>query len=224
MSGKQDPERHPKQEPKRHLSTHLPFTQIPDAHLPETGTRLPRDFFTVSTVSLAQNLLGCVLMRHCSEGVRAGRIVETEAYTEDDPASHSFGGKRTKRNAMMFAEGGHLYVYLSYGIHTCMNVVSGSAGDGSAVLIRALQPVYGGALMRKARGRADDDTDERTLTNGPGKVCQALGITREHDGVDITNTRSPIYICSNGDTPAISATSRIGISRGQDRQWRFVVE
>ena len=180
--------------------------------------RVARDFFTVPTMQLAKKLLGCVLVRQLPGSVLAGSIIETEAYTEDDPAAHSFGGKRTKRNEVMFAEGGHLYVYTSYGIHQCMNIVSEHEGRGCAVLIRALKPIQGINILRKNRGNREDTN----MTNGPGKVCQAFGITMEQNGMDITDTQSAIYIRAGNKTPNSIATERIGISKGKNRKWRFL--
>jgi DNA-3-methyladenine glycosylase len=150
--------------------------------------------------------------------VASGRIIETEAYTADDPASHSFRG-RTERNAVMFGAAGHLYVYRSYGIHWCANVVTGGDGDGQAVLLRAVTPVDGLAAMRTRRpGRPD-----RELVNGPGKLCAALGIVGLDDGVDLTATGSPIRIVDDGiappDDPLIGP--RIGISKAVDTPWRW---
>lgn len=144
----------------------------------------------------------------------SGRIVETEAYTADDPASHSFGG-RTARNAVMFGPAGHLYVYLSYGIHRCANIVTGASGEGQAVLIRAVEPLDGIELMMLRRRR-------EPLADGPGKLCQALGITLDDDGVDLT--RSPrIRLLDDGTPPPAEPITgpRIGITRAVDAPWRF---
>ncbi len=147
----------------------------------------------------------------------SGRIVETEAYMPDDPASHTFRG-RTPRNAVMFGPPGHLYVYLSYGIHQCANVVTGPAGSGQAVLIRAVEPVDGLDVMRARRRRPD-----RELANGPGKVCQALGIGAAHDGVDLLS--SDVAIDDDGvESPKDPLVGpRIGITRATATPWRFRV-
>lgn len=163
---------------------------------------------------LAPQLLGWTF-----EGVGAsGRIVEVEAYEPDDPASHSFRGP-TARNAAMFGPPGRLYVYLIYGIHLCANVVVGPAGQGSAVLLRALEPLNGEDLMADRRGQ----NRPTAWTSGPGKLCQALGIQRDHDGVDVLDDNSEIRLIpptQHHDRPAV-AGPRIGITKAVDRPWRF---
>jgi DNA-3-methyladenine glycosylase len=150
----------------------------------------------------------------------AGRVVETEAYREDDPASHSFRG-RTARTAVMFGPPGHLYVYLSYGVHRCVNVVAGPDGCGAAVLIRAVSPTAGLEVMRARRGGRRDVE----LTNGPGKVCQALGIQLRHDGTAHTAARGEIRLADDGVAPPSRPLvgPRIGISKAVDVPWRFRV-
>jgi DNA-3-methyladenine glycosylase len=147
--------------------------------------------------------------------VVAGRIVETEAYTRTDPASHSFNGM-TARNAVMFGPPGRLYVYLSYGIHRCANVVTGADGDGQAVLLRAIVPTVGLATIRsRRRGRSDRD-----LANGPGKLCEALGIGLDDDGVDVT--ASAIRILDDGTRPLDPIIGpRVGLAKAVDTPWRF---
>ena len=144
----------------------------------------------------------------------AGRIIETEAYMSDDPASHSFRGP-TPRNAVMFGPAGHLYVYRSYGIHWCSNVVSGADGDGQAVLIRAVDPVEGADEMLRRRGRLP-------LADGPGKLCQAFSLDGEDDGADLVGG-GPISIVDDGrPLPAKPiAGPRIGITKAVDTPWRF---
>lgn len=150
------------------------------------------------------------------------RIVEVEAYWgEHDPASHAYRG-RTERNATMFDAGGSLYVYRSYGIHWCANLVVGDAGSAAGVLLRAVEPLVGLARMRRARPRAHRDVD---LTNGPGKLCAALGITGEDDGTRVLDDDARVRLCSDG-TPAPDAplvTTRIGVTRGAELPWRFAV-
>ena len=144
----------------------------------------------------------------------SGRIVETEAYTGDDPASHSYRG-RTARNSVMFGPAGRLYVYLSYGIHHCANVVTGSVDDGQAVLIRAIVPVDGIDTMLRRRGRTP-------LADGPGKLCRALGIDLDDNGIDL-GVAGPIRIFDDGTQPPADPVvgPRIGISTGRERPWRF---
>jgi DNA-3-methyladenine glycosylase len=149
-----------------------------------------------------------------------GRIVETEAYTRDDPASHSFNGP-TVRNAVMFGPPGRLYVYLSYGIHRCANVVTGAPADGQAVLLRAIAPMFGVGVIRARRGGRPD----RALTDGPGKLCEALAIDLGDSGLDLTNPASPIRILDDGtpppDDPIVGP--RVGISKAIETPWRFRV-
>ena len=160
----------------------------------------------------APALLGWTLLVNGVGGV----IVETEAYTEDDPASHSFRG-RTPRNSAMFGRPGRLYVYRSYGLHWCANVVCDAEGTGAAVLLRALEPTHGLDTMRARRG-----VDEpRLLCSGPGRLAEALGITGEHDGAALD--RAPFSLLAPGRPAALEVTTRIGISRGVESEWRFVV-
>lgn len=150
--------------------------------------------------------------------VSSGRIVETEAYTADDPASHSFAG-RTARNVVMFGPPGRLYVYLSYGIHRCANVVTGPDGDAQAVLLRAVEPLLGIESMRRRRaGRPDRD-----LANGPGKLCAALGIELLDDGADLCGRSGTIRILDDGTPPPTDPIvgTRIGITKAVETPWRF---
>jgi DNA-3-methyladenine glycosylase len=165
-------------------------------------------------VDLAPWLLGKLLV----VGDRAGRVVEVEAYRRDDPASHAYPGP-TARNATMFGPPGHLYVYRSYGIHWCMNVVAGDH-DGQAVLLRALAPVAGLDAMRRARGgrRADHD-----LCSGPGKLTQALGIDRGFDGEDLVTGRARLLDDGTPPPAEPGVSGRIGISRAVDQPWRWYV-
>lgn len=147
--------------------------------------------------------------------VASGRITETEAYTSADEASHSFRG-RTERNAVMFGPPGRLYVYLSYGIHCCANVVTGADGDGQAVLLRAVAPIAGVDQMVLRRGR------RRPLADGPGKLCQAFGIDLDDNDTDVTGAAS-VRIVDDGTEPPPTPLvgPRIGISRAIERPWRF---
>ena len=185
------------------------------------GKRLPRSFFRESTPQVAKNLLGCVLVRETAqEGRIAGIITETEAYTEEDEAAHSFGGKVTLRNRVMFEDAGHLYVYFTYGMHYCMNVVSEAEGRGCAVLIRSVEPTHGTDIIRRNRGGRKDCE----LTDGPGKICQAFGITAKHNGIDMIKERSPLFLLEGGGyVSGFKAMPRIGISKAKNTLWRFVM-
>jgi DNA-3-methyladenine glycosylase len=164
---------------------------------------------------VARRLIGAMLL---VDGV-GGRIVETEAYDREDPASHSFAGP-TVRNATMFGPPGRVYVYRSYGIHWCFNIVCREAGHGAGVLIRAIEPLEGVELMARRRGLpADTPGNLRRLCAGPGRLGQALGIGREHDGLRVD--RPPFrLLASRGDEDVVCGP-RIGITRGLDRPWRF---
>jgi DNA-3-methyladenine glycosylase len=182
------------------------------------GRRLPRAFFRRPATEVAPDLLGRIVVRDLPDGTRlAVRLVETEAYQQDDPASHSFRG-RTDRNATMFGPPGHLYVYFTYGMHHCMNAVTAGPAGASAVLLSAAEPLIGIDEMRRRRG----DVRDRDLCRGPGRLCQALGVDRTLDGADLTG-RSAVWVGSGRAAPAsVAATGRIGIRVGTDRAWRFV--
>lgn len=156
---------------------------------------------------------------------RAGRIIEVEAYDgAGDPASHAYRG-RTARNSVMFGPAGHLYVYFSYGVHWCANVVTGEEGVASAVLLRALEPVAGVELMRAARWRSQKRQVDRDLCRGPGRLTQAMGIDRTADGVDLCDPASPVFVAGDGTAPpaAPAVTPRVGISVAVERPWRWAV-
>lgn len=164
----------------------------------------------------ARNLLGWKLIHKTAEGIASGYIVETEAYHQDDLASHSYGGERN-RNAPMFRAAGTIYVYFTYGTHYCVNIVAGPAGRGEAVLIRALEPVGGIELMKKRRG-----SDVKTqLTNGPAKLVQALGITKAQNGTMIH--AGPLRLESGFVPDEIRQTARVGISKAMAEPWRFYI-
>jgi DNA-3-methyladenine glycosylase len=174
---------------------------------------LPRRFYARGALEVAPDLIGRLLVREL-DGVRmSGRIVEVEAYRPDDPASHSFRGP-TPRNETMFGAPGHLYVYVSHGIHHCMNLTT---GQGSAVLLRAIEPLDGGDEMARRRGVADI----RLLCAGPGRLCQALGITRTDDGRDVTRRRG-LWVAAGEPIGEVTATPRIGLTVARDQPWRFV--
>jgi DNA-3-methyladenine glycosylase len=172
---------------------------------------LRRDFFARSVHEVAPDLVGVTLL---VDGV-GGRIVEVEAYDREDPASHGHRG-RTARNEAMFGPPGHAYVYRSYGIHWCLNLVCGEVGIPEAVLIRALEPTAGLEEQRRRRGVED----ERALCSGPGKLCQALGITREHDGLALD--LPPFRLDERREVPEIATGPRIGITRATELSWRYV--
>jgi DNA-3-methyladenine glycosylase len=172
-----------------------------------------RDLLAGDAAEVAPLLLNKLLVH----GPCSGRIIEVEAYRADDPASHSFRG-RTPRNAAMFGEPGTLYVYFTYGMHWCANVVTGAAGEGAAVLLRALQPVDGIELMRARRGGRSD------IANGPAKLCQALAIGPEHDATDLLGEGSVRLVDDGVAPPAVARVGpRIGITKATDQPWRFRV-
>lgn len=183
---------------------------------------LPLAFYERDAVTVARDLLGCYLVHRDAAGMTGGRIVEDEAYVAEDPAAHSFRGK-TPRNAVMFGPPGRAYVYRIYGLYDCVNVVTGPDGAGEAVLIRALEPALGIDLMRERRKTAD----LRGLCSGPGKLTQALGITRRQNGASLLD--SPLQVWSREslhgaepvDAEAIVQTTRIGITKAADRPLRF---
>lgn len=165
------------------------------------------EVFNRSAVDVARELIGAELTL---DGI-GGIVVETEAYDLEDPASHSFRGE-TLRNRSMFGASGHAYVYRSYGIHWCLNVV---CRPGSAVLIRALEPVWGLARMQEKRGQVQ----ARLLCSGPGRLCQALGVGREHDGLSLVEP--PFRLAMPSTVPVIAIGPRIGITKAMDLPWRF---
>jgi DNA-3-methyladenine glycosylase len=175
---------------------------------------LSRRFYARDAVLAAPDLLGRLLVRELDGRLVVGRIVETEAYRPDDPASHSFRGPR-RANATMFGPPGHSYVYISHGIHHCLNAVF---RPPSAVLIRALEPVEDLDEMARRRGLADP----RLLCAGPGRLCQALGITLAQDGHDLTAGRG-LWIAPGQRSREAVITSRVGLTVAMDQPWRFVL-
>jgi DNA-3-methyladenine glycosylase len=171
---------------------------------------LRREFFARSVHDVAPSLIGVTLL---VDGV-GGPIVEVEAYDHEDPAAHGYRG-RTERNASMFGPPGHAYVYRSYGIHWCLNFVCEEEGSASAVLIRALEPAHGLDAMRERR-RLDDPG---LLSAGPGRLCQALGITRAHDGLALDEP--PFELLARGTEPEITVGPRIGITKATEQPWRY---
>jgi DNA-3-methyladenine glycosylase len=186
--------------------------------------KLPRSFYTRSALLVAQDLLGKILVRKIEKTILSGKIVEVEAYLGvKDPASHAYRGK-TKRNEVMFREGGYLYVYFTYGMHFCANVVTGRQGAGEAVLIRALEPVTGIEVMKRKRGFAKSTGATHTLTDGPGKLCQAFGIKGKDNGSDFLGNK--IFLIDGDSIPKahIGTSTRVGISRGKEKKWSFFVK
>jgi DNA-3-methyladenine glycosylase len=197
----------------------LPLSKQRVARIRKKAALVPRDFYLDSPDLVAQKLLGKLLVR----GEMVGRIVEVEAYFgEADPASHSFPGK-TARNAVLFGPPGHAYVYFIYGMYFCLNVSCEPDGLPGGVLFRALEPVSGLEAMARARGVAA--TKVAALTSGPGRLCQAFGVTRERDnGADFTSRKSDLQIQDDGFVAGeILVTPRIGITKDADRPARFVI-
>lgn len=176
---------------------------------------LPRSFYEPSADKVAAELLGHLLIRKLPQGFAGGPIVEAEAYLFEDPASHSFGGE-TARNRSMYGPPGHAYVYFIYGVHWCVNAVCAPKGVGEAILIRAIEPAIGVEFMK------------RSTTNGPGKLCAALNITRSLDGADLCDAASGLFIAYNPDLKSflkergpVARTERIGITKSAELPLRF---
>jgi DNA-3-methyladenine glycosylase len=189
----------------------------------EAPVPLPPAFFARPVLDVARDLIGCTFL---FDGV-GGRLVEVEAYRADDPASHSYRG-RTRGNEVMFGPPGHLYVYFTYGMHFCVNLVCHEDGDAAAVLLRALEPAHGEEVMRARRGLEDLSR----LCSGPAKLTQALGIGRDHNGLPAWRPPAVVlprpgaraddsrtWSCAE---PAIAATPRIGVNAATEQPWRFV--
>ena len=192
---------------------------------------LPSEFYARDTVRVARGLLGCVLVSTAGGRRTTGRIVEVEAYVgPHDPAAHGFGNRRTERNARLFGPPGTAYVYFTYGMHWCFNAVTERDGYPAAVLVRALEPLEGLDVMRARRGLSD----ARSLCSGPAKLCQALGITGEHNGVMLDGQVLGIYRPADPldrpDRPAAVppdravATARVGITKAANWPLRFVLD
>ncbi len=181
---------------------------------------LDKEFYNTDTLTLARMLLGNIIVNHTPQGFTAGMIVETEAYLQNDPACHAFRGK-TKRNAVMFGPAGHAYVYFVYGNHYCFNIVGNKEGIGEAVLIRALEPLDGLELMFRRRRKADKITD---LTNGPGKLAEAMAIGREHNGLPLIE--GSLFVARGWSFPssAIVCAPRIGIKKATEKEWRYYLQ
>lgn len=193
-------------------------------------TKLPREFFERDALQLARDLLGCLLVHDAPEGRTAGIIVEAEAYRgPEDQAAHTFRGKRTARTEAMYGPAGHAYIYLIYGMYDCINVVGGTVGLPEAVLLRALEPVEGIGLMSARRKLNPEQPHSlRQLCSGPGKLTQAMGITRlAHYGIDLCG--DVLFVAAGqpvADTE-VAATPRINVDYAgewRDLPWRFIVK
>ena len=180
-----------------------------------SGTKLTRDFYLRPTLEVARDLIGKTIVYRHPKGILAGDIVEAEAYIgEDDPACHAAPGP-TERNAVMYEEGGHSYIYFIYGMYHCFNIVTERSGFPAAVLIRAVEPVAGQKIMA-----ANSPVNTEKPANGPGKFCRAFGLTRRQNGLDLTGNK--LYLLDRGRTVKNIGTSpRIGIKKAARRNWRF---
>ncbi len=183
---------------------------------------LPAEDYLADGITLAQRLLGCTLLHRTQEGVAGGIIVETEAYMGlTDDAAHSYRGRPDGRVNVQYDPGGRAYIYLIYGMHSCMNVTANRQGVPEAVLIRALRPTVGLALMEARRPKAKND---RQLCSGPGKLCQALAITRAQYGLDLRG--DTLWIADRQEILPIAAGKRVGVDYAlqcRDKPWRFVI-
>ncbi len=191
-----------------------------------SSNKLPKSFYKREVTVVAKNLLGKILVKNDKKYPLAGKIVEVEAYHGDfDEAAHSFKG-RTKRTEVMFNEGGYLYVYFTYGAHFCCNVVTGKEGQGTAVLIRAVEPLEGINKMIKNRfGRKlKNDSEIFNLTSGPGKVCKSFKIDKSFSGEDLLGDKIFILNRKKIKENNIGISKRIGITRSVDLPWRFFIK
>ena len=191
----------------------------------QKAKKLNRSFYKRELLDVARDLLGKTLVKVDGKIILAGKIIELEAYHGDfDKAAHSYG-RKTKRNEIMFEEGGYLYVYFTYGVHHCCNVVTGKKGQGTAVLIRAIEPLSGiNKMVRNRFGRRlRNDKEIFNLTSGPGKVCQSLSIDRKHSGMNLTGEK--IFILDNKkiNDKSIGVSKRIGITKSVNLPWRFFI-
>lgn len=187
---------------------------------------IQKTFYQQDILTVSKNLLGKILIHQTAVGTTAGKIVETEAYSgPEDKAAHSFGGRRTPRNEVMYGQKGHAYIYLIYGMYNCINITAGSvAGKPEAVLIRSLEPVEGLELMSQRRGCPEKLVN---LTNGPGRLCIAMGISRAQNLLDLT--APPLYLQDAPEVPLdeIAASKRVGVDYAdewKDIPWRFYIK
>lgn len=189
-------------------------------------TIIPKEFYLQDPVKLAPKLLGKIFVRKLGDIYLTGKIVEVEAYRgKDDEAAHTYNGK-TKRNEVMFREGGFLYVYFTYGMHFCANIVCGKKNEGSAILIRAVEPIDGINIMEMNRfGKTEFPYSRRILlTNGPAKFCSAFAIEKKDNGLDLT--KEPIFLLKGEKIlkNEIVTTTRVGIKKSMDLLWRFYIK
>ncbi len=187
--------------------------------------KLPRSFYLQPTLQVSEKFLGKYLVYHSPQGKLVGEINEVEAYLGSlDPASHAYRGQ-TARNKIMFGEGGFAYIYFTYGMYFCMNVVTEEAGQASAILLRSVIPVEGIDLMiknrRKEPAQFSSEKQRRTLTNGPGKLCQAFGLTKEHYGIDLVHSKVLYLEDREKKVDSFKVSPRIGISQAKENLWRF---
>lgn len=190
------------------------------------SSKLPIEFYNRDVKSVAKSLLGKIFVRKIDNLVLSGRIVEVEAYDgKNDQASHSYNGL-TKRNEVMFGKPGNLYVYFTYGMHFCANVVTGKEGYGAAVLIRAIEPIEGISTLAKNRFNKENISQKEliNLCSGPAKICQAFNIKREQNGFNLSGNE--IYILDAPEIPAskIVSATRIGIKKSIDLLWRYYIK
>jgi DNA-3-methyladenine glycosylase len=188
------------------------------------GELLPRSFFDGSGVEVAPRLLGCVLSMRSSEGEVAVALSEVEAYAgEHDPASHAYRGP-TRRNEVMYGPPGHAYVYFTYGMHFCVNLVCSAEGTATAVLIRA-GAIVAGAELARARRSVKGNPPDRDLARGPARLCQALAIDRAQNGIDVCDPRQPLRIyAAPGPVGPVRTGPRVGVSTAATVPWRFWIE
>ena len=188
--------------------------------------KLSTDFYLRNVTTVAKDLLGKIIVHVHNDNILSAKIVEVEAYQdENDKASHSYGGI-SERNKVMFDAGGKLYVYLIYGIYYCANVVTGKAGQGDAVLIRGVEPIDGIDLMfnnRKKKTRKSN-LSKQQLTNGPAKLCEAFNISKEHNGLSLNGNK--VFLLNNKtiEDKKIKTTTRIGISKSKELKWRYYIK
>ncbi len=191
----------------------------------DESQKLTRNFYLNDTLEVAYGLLGKIFVRKIGEIYLTGKIVETEAYIgEIDESAHSFKGK-TKRNSVMFDEGGHLYVYFTYGMYFCANVVTGKKDVGNAVLLRAMEPINGIEIFAQNRFEKTNlsEKEKRNLLNGPAKICMAFEINKNNNGTDLLGDEIFILDAPKIERSKVTVSERVGISKSKDLPWRFFI-